>query len=65
MIEIINQSIERTSRITGLSPKEVVRLGIIESKIPLYGLAGITAGAGVAGAVSQDDTDMVSALRGA
>ena len=49
MIEIINQSIERTSRITGLSPKEVVRLGIIESKIPMYALAGV----GVAGAMGS------------
>ena len=40
MIEEVNQAIERTSRATGLTPKQVLTEGIIKSKIPIYGLAG-------------------------
>ncbi len=36
MIDIVNQAIERTSRITGLPPEEVVRRGLIRSEMPLY-----------------------------
>jgi hypothetical protein len=39
MIEHVNDSIERTARLTGLTPEEVVKQGIIRSKIPLYALA--------------------------
>jgi hypothetical protein len=49
MIQIVNESIERTSRMTGLTPKEVVKWGIIHSRIPMYGLvgaAGLEAAAG-------------------
>ena len=35
MIEHVNESIERTARLTGLSPEEVLKQGIIRSKIPL------------------------------
>jgi hypothetical protein len=40
MIEEVNQAIERTARVTGLTPKQVLTQGIIKSKIPIYGLAG-------------------------
>ena len=48
MIQEVNEAIERTSRITGLSPKDVVVEGFIKSRIPIYGLAGaaVLAGAG-------------------
>jgi hypothetical protein len=36
MIEIINEAIARTSRLTGMDPEEVVRRGIIRSEIPVY-----------------------------
>jgi hypothetical protein len=49
MIQDVNESIERTSRMTGLTPKEVVKWGIIHSRIPMYGFmgaAGLEAAAG-------------------
>jgi hypothetical protein len=36
MISTVNESIERTARITGLSPKDVVELGIVKSQIPMF-----------------------------
>lgn len=45
MIEHINESIERTSRITGLSPQEVVN-GWIDETLPAFTIVG---GAGIAG----------------
>jgi len=45
MIGIVNEAIERTSRLTGMSPAEVVRRGLVRSEIPLYGMMG-AAGAG-------------------
>jgi hypothetical protein len=36
-----------TSRLTGLSPRDVVRRGLVRGQIPLYGLAGLSAGAGL------------------
>jgi hypothetical protein len=41
MIEHVNESIERTARLTGLSPETVLKQGIIRSKIPLYALSRI------------------------
>ncbi len=41
MIEEVNQAIERTSRVTGLTPKQVLTEGIIKSKIPIYGAVGL------------------------
>ena len=35
MIEHVSESIERTARLTGLSPEQVLKQGIIRSKIPL------------------------------
>jgi hypothetical protein len=44
MIQEVNEAIERTSRETGLTPREVVVEGIIKSKIPIYGAAGVAVG---------------------
>lgn len=36
MIEIVNEAIERTSRITGVAPEEVVRKALVRAEMPLY-----------------------------
>jgi len=46
-IETINDSIERTSRLTGMSPQDVLSRGVIRGEIPLYALLG-SVGAGAA-----------------
>jgi hypothetical protein len=45
MIETVNEAIERTSRITGQSPEEVLVDGIIKSKTPVYAHPIATLGA--------------------
>lgn len=50
MISHINQSIERTSRLTGLSPDEVVAQNLVDVKGPMFkkgGRVGYTPGGGV------------------
>ena len=50
MISHINQSIERTSRLTGLSPDEVVAQNLVDVKGPMFkkgGRAGYAPGGGV------------------
>jgi len=42
MIDIINDAIERTSRLTGVSPDEVVQEGIVKAKRPMYADGGLT-----------------------
>jgi hypothetical protein len=37
MMAHINEAIERTSKITRLSPQEVPRQGIVRGEIPIYG----------------------------
>ena len=41
MIQEYNEAIERTSRITGVPPAEVLRRGILRAEMPLYGAAGV------------------------
>jgi hypothetical protein len=41
-IQTINESIERTHRLTGMPREEIVRRGIINGEIPMYGLLGAT-----------------------
>ena len=41
MIDIINDAIERTSRLTGTSPDEVVQEGIVKAKRPIYADGGL------------------------
>lgn len=43
MMEHINQMIQRTSDVSGLSPQEVLR-GYIRGTIPIFGLSGVTLG---------------------
>lgn len=40
MIDVVNESIERTHRLTGMPRDEIVRRGIINGDIPMYGLLG-------------------------
>jgi hypothetical protein len=40
MIDVINESIERTHRLTGMPKDEIVRRGVIGGQIPMYGLLG-------------------------
>ena len=49
MISDLNESIERTHRLTGMPRDEILR-GYIRGKIPMYGLLG---GVGL-GAAAQD-----------
>jgi hypothetical protein len=44
MINHINRSIETTSRLTGMSPAEVVRRGLIRKEIPMYTSGGLPMG---------------------
>jgi hypothetical protein len=40
MIGHVNDMIERTHRLTGMPPAEIVRRGLVRGEIPLYGAAG-------------------------
>jgi len=53
MIQHVNEAIERTSRITGLSPEEVLRKNLIRKLGPIYGVGA--ASVGTAALISQDD----------
>jgi hypothetical protein len=44
MMQIINEAIERTHRITGMARDEIVRRGLVRAEIPLFGLGAIVAG---------------------
>ena len=39
MIQTVNDAIERTRRVTGMDPDEIVRRGIVRSEIPIYSRA--------------------------
>ena len=43
MIETVNQAIERTSRLTGTRPEDVVRRALIRAEMPLYASGGAVA----------------------
>jgi hypothetical protein len=55
MIQHVNEAIERTSRITGVPPEEVVGRGLVRAEMPLYGVAAPLAGA--AALTAGDDED--------
>ena len=55
MIEEVNQAIERTARITGLTPQQVLVEGIIKSKIPIYGAGGIAIAPSMINALQGED----------
>jgi hypothetical protein len=40
MIKEVNEMIERTARVTGLTPQQVLVEGLMKSRIPMYGVAG-------------------------
>jgi hypothetical protein len=41
MIWTVNEAIERTARVTGLSPEEVVAEGLVGAKRPVYAQGGL------------------------
>ena len=59
MIQHVNEAIERTSRVTGKSPQEVVRDSLVRRTHPLYGVAGagLTAGALAAALRGQEEEE--------
>jgi hypothetical protein len=54
MIEIINEAIERTARLAGSKPGEVVTEAIVKAQRPLYSNAGPTAPLSLAPAPRED-----------
>ena len=62
LIEEVNQMIERTSRVTGLSPDEVVVQGFVHSRIPMYGIGGAVVMGAAAGMLSQTGEERPGAL---
>ncbi|HXI67401.1 MAG TPA: hypothetical protein VNH41_05645 [Steroidobacteraceae bacterium] len=55
MIQHVNEAIERTSKLTGLSPREVVRQNLIRKKGPIFGLGGAAVGAGLLSGWHNDE----------
>jgi hypothetical protein len=60
MMQHINEAIERTRRVTGKKPEEIVRDSLVRGTHPLYGVAGtgLTAGALAAAIRDQRGDDM-------
>jgi hypothetical protein len=56
MIQHVNEAIERTARITGLTPEEVLRKNLIRKMGPLYGVGA--AGVGTAALMAQDEEEL-------
>jgi hypothetical protein len=56
MIQHVNEAIERTARITGLSPEEVLRKNLIRKMGPMYGIGA--AGVGTAALMGQDEDEL-------
>jgi hypothetical protein len=54
MIQIFNEAVERTARVTGKSRREVVR-DFIRAKSPLYGIGGAAVLGGVASSQGQQE----------
>jgi hypothetical protein len=52
MIAEVNDAIERTHRLTGMPRSEIVRRGLIQKEIPLYGAGGVAIMGGLA---AQDE----------
>lgn len=57
MIQHVNEAIERTARVTGKKPEDVVRDSLVRRTHPLYGVAGagLTAGALAAALRGQEE----------
>lgn len=47
MIDVVNEAIERTHRLTGMDRGEIVRRGLVRGEIPIYGAAGLLSLAGL------------------
>ena len=60
MIQHVNEAIERTARVTGKKPEEVVRDSLVRRTHPLYGIAGagLSAGALAAALRGQEGEEM-------
>jgi hypothetical protein len=60
MIQHVNEAIERTARVTGKKPEEVVRDSLVKRTHPLYGIAGagLSAGALAAALRGQEGEEM-------
>jgi Large polyvalent protein associated domain 23 len=43
MIQTVNEAIERTHRLTGMSRAEIVKRALVRGEIPLYGVGGMAA----------------------
>ena len=56
MIQHVNESLERTSRITGLSPEEVLRKNLIRKLGPIYGAGAV--GLGTAAMMNQGEDSL-------
>lgn len=56
MIQHVNEALERTARITGMSPQEVLRKNLIRKMGPLYGVGA--AGVGTAALMGQDEDSL-------
>jgi hypothetical protein len=54
MIEIFNQAVERTARVTGKTPEQVVE-GFVRGNAPLYGLSGAAVLGGMAMRPSESE----------
>jgi hypothetical protein len=55
MMQILNEAIERTRRVTGQDPDKVVQ-GLVTRKMPLYGLAGLLGSGAYSGIGEQPAT---------
>jgi hypothetical protein len=55
MIQHVNDSIERTARLTGLTPREVVRQNLVRAKGPMYGISGLVAADQIRRIIQQDE----------
>lgn len=47
MIQHVNEAVERTSRVTGMQPEDVVKYGLVRSETPLYSIGGGAIGTGL------------------
>jgi len=54
LIQIINEAIERTHRLTGMARSEIVRRGLVRKEILLYALPAVLATPAVVGSVLED-----------
>lgn len=57
MIQHVNEAIERTARITGKKPQDVVRDSLVKRTHPLYGFAGAGLTAGALAAALRDQEE--------